>query len=169
MLALHGGVAEQRKIVQGRMGKINGRHTFTIGLTWSITCLITPTALFHVFTVSIASSAEPRVRDISVWLSTAGPTGVPPLVGRSPVRDEGDIRAVSALGCIVSVLESFKSKSALVGFGVLTVVVGEELALADVAIDKDSVAGPIRCLTSLPVPLNTISNSTCMMLSQTHQ
>jgi hypothetical protein len=74
---------------------------------------------------------------------------------------------VSAVGCIVSVLESFKS--AVVGFGVLTAAVGEGLAFADAVIDKERVAGSVRCLTSLPAPLNRISNSTCMMFSQTHQ
>jgi hypothetical protein len=63
----------------------------------SITTLIVPTVLFHVFTVSIAFSARSRERDISIWLSATGPTEAPLSMGGSPVRDEGDRVAVTAV------------------------------------------------------------------------
>jgi hypothetical protein len=67
--------------------KANVGHTAAIGLTMSITNLITFTALFHVFIIFMASSARQSVaRDVSVsfsGLSATGRTGVPLSIGRS--------------------------------------------------------------------------------------
>jgi hypothetical protein len=49
------------------------RYTVAMGLTASITRLITSTALLHVSIVSIASSARPRAAlNVSVWFSRVG-------------------------------------------------------------------------------------------------
>jgi hypothetical protein len=57
MLTSHGGAAEERKLTQRRIRKIDVRRTSAIGPTVSMTRLIASTAPFQVFTVFIASSA----------------------------------------------------------------------------------------------------------------
>jgi hypothetical protein len=134
--------------------------------------LITRTALFHVFTASIASSAESSAWDISVRVSAAGPIGVLP--SRSPVRDE-DRGAATPVDCVFSRLEwrsaplsaALASRLAVSGL-VSAAVAGEEPTSGDMAIVKERVTSSdefLVCPSTLP---KTISSSTCRTLSQTH-
>jgi hypothetical protein len=74
MLTMHGGAAEEPKLAQRRNKKtINVKHTLAIGPTVSMICLIELTALFHDFTMSIASSAvlTAAVREELAFVDTA--------------------------------------------------------------------------------------------------
>jgi hypothetical protein len=180
-LTLHEGEAKERKRFQRRIDKNGVTHTFTTGPTWSITCLITSTARFHDFTVSMASSAESSIRDISFWPPITGPTGVPPPMGRSPVRNEGDNGALTCVDCMISLLDwtikhaappsaARSSRSSVLGFRVLpAAAAGEELASGDMTIVKESVTGSVEFLVSPSGLPKTMSISTHRTLSQTRR
>jgi hypothetical protein len=153
MLALHGEVTEEGRSAERSIDKNDVKQTFTIGPTVSMTCLITPTALFHVFKISIASAAQSRARDISIWLSVTAPTEEPASMGRSPVWDERDRRLVTSVDCMVS-------------FWALTTTVVEELAFADTAIINERVVGSAECVQCSSALLRTISSSKRRTLSQ---
>lgn len=128
MLALRGEVTEEWRSADRRIDKSEVKQTFTIRPTLSMTCLITPTALFHVFKVSIASSAQSRVRDIFIWFSATVPTEAPASMGRSPIWGEGDRGLVTSVDCMVS-------------FWASTAAVAEEIAFGNTAIINESVVG----------------------------
>ena len=150
MLALHGEVTEEWRSAERRVDKRDVKQTFTIGPTLSMTCLITQTALFHVFKVSIASSAQSRVRDVSIWFSAAAPTEEPASMGRSYVWDEGDRGLETPVDCVVLLWAS-------------TATVAEELVFADTAIINESAVGSAESSSAL---LKTISSSIRRTLSQ---
>jgi hypothetical protein len=150
MLALHEGAAEQQKLAQRGIGKNDLRHTLMIGPTLSITCLTTSMATFHVFIVSMASSAESSARDNFVWLSSTRPTGLSPSIGMSPVWDKG---AVTVVSCMDSLLD--------------WTVGCAGLAFVDTETVKKSLVCSTVCVARPSAFLKTISNSTCRILDQT--
>jgi hypothetical protein len=101
-------------------------------------------------------------------------------MARSLVRDKGDRGGVTIVGCMVSPLAwtvgcaappsaTGLSTSVVMGIGVLTAAVTEELAFADTVIFKESVAGSVGrpgCPSAL---LKVMPRSTCRALSQTHE
>jgi hypothetical protein len=163
---------EEAKFNLAKDKKSGIRRTSTIGPTTSITCSITSTTFFHVFMVSIASSARSRSFDIAIWLSTTGPTlaGVSQSIGRPPVGERG---TVPAMDCMFSLLDwavkcdsaTGKSRSEMVGSGMLTADIGEELAFADAVIVNESVTGPAECLECSCVLSKVISSPTSTALS----
>jgi hypothetical protein len=84
-------------------------------------------------------------------------------MGGSLVWDRG---AVTSVGCMASLLDwriggaaPSCAGSAVLGLGVLTATVEEELAFADTVNFRKSVVGPVACLACPSVPLRTISSS----------
>jgi hypothetical protein len=119
----------------------------------SITCLIVLTVLFYVFTVSTASSARSRERDIFVWLFATGPTGVLLSMGGSPGRNRRAVTIVDCMGSPLAwTLGSTSSLSAtgwstlvVAGFGMLTAAVMGEFGFIDTVIVKYGEAGSEAC------------------------
>jgi hypothetical protein len=154
-------------------------HTAAIGVTASITRLMTVTALFHVVTVLIllmASSAPRRVvRDVSVTAS-ARCTRIPVSIGRPPwINCQGGIPDVS---CTVSTLvwavgrtalPSETGISAVAGLWALTGAVREELVFSNTVTFKKTVtgsAGRPACPSGLR---KMISSSAYTTISQVYQ
>jgi hypothetical protein len=179
MLDLNRGSAEEWKLARRRMQKtILGRHTAAIGLTVSITNLITQTAPFHVFIVLIAlispSARQRAVRDTSVWVSAAGRTRVPLAVAWSPFGEKGN-REELAVDCMVSLLDwtvrfaAPRSAIGLPGSAVMELELSvtafkEALAVSETIIKKTVV--DVGCPSRPSVLLKTTPSSTCRMFNQ---
>jgi hypothetical protein len=182
MLDLHVDSAEDWKLAQNEWIKVNAGHTAAIGLTVSITHLMTFTALSHVFIVFIvliASSARQRVaREVSVSFSVTGRTGVPLSMGRSPLWDNGNTGAVNDVSCMASALAGTVKRTAVpsatgiwatVGLGVLTTPVREGPVSGDMVIVRENVFDSVECISGPSALVKSISTSIYSMLSKMYQ